>query len=129
MKITVQQYAAAYLAATADASREQARTAAETLVGILRRNQHTRLLPAIVAAVERVGSGKTGPDVRVTTARAFDDAEVATLVKSMGIDSETSRVTTQVDPAVGSGVRVQVGDMVVDATFAAKLQALRAVLL
>ncbi len=129
MKTSVQQYAAAYIAATENASREQARAAAETLIGILRRNQQTRLLPAIAVEVERQSTGQTGPAVSVTTARELTTIEQATLLKSMGIDSEISRVQTHVDPAVGSGVRVQVGDQVVDATLAAKLQSLRTALL
>jgi F0F1-type ATP synthase delta subunit len=129
MKISVQQYAAAYLAATENASREQVRTVVETLVGILRRNQHTRLLSAIVAEVERQGSGQTGPAVLLTSAHELTSAEQEMLLKNMGIDRERSRVQAHVDPAVGSGVRVQVGDQVVDATFAAKMHALRAALL
>lgn len=129
MKTSAQQYAAAYLAATEGASREKAGGAVETLVGILRRNQQLRLLPTIIEDVERRAAGQTGPEVFLTTARELAGPELTTLLKNMGIDSEISRVQTRVDPAVGSGVRVQVGDQVVDATLAAKLQTLRAALL
>ena len=129
MKRTPRDYACAYLAATENASREEARARAETLIALLRREGRLSTLPAIIAAAERASEDAGTVRIMVTAARALSDKQKQTLAMIMGIDRGAMLLEEHSDPAIGSGVRVRIGDRIVDMTLDVRLARLRTALL
>lgn len=126
MRLSVQDYAKAYVAAASAAgSREEARRAAETLVALLRSRREERLAGRILAQAERIVRESETVEIAITSEEPISDKAKRALAEGMGIDPDKARFEERTEAGIGPGVRVQVGDKVVDATVSARIAALR----
>ena len=103
---------------------------AENLVRVLSENRRLGVLGEIRAQFEALKHGREGVvEARVETAFALDDAQLAGLVAS--IAKHTGRkvkASVSVDKELIGGVRVTIGDKVIDASARAQLAALESAL-
>ncbi|MBF4578569.1 MULTISPECIES: F0F1 ATP synthase subunit delta [unclassified Frigoribacterium] len=98
-----------------------------TIVGHLVRQPRGRRIGELLRTAAEIVSDQSDQLVAtVTTARVLDDAHAARLEQGLSRQFGRSlRINQVVDPAVIGGLRVQVGDEVIDGTVATKLSALR----
>jgi F-type H+-transporting ATPase subunit delta len=98
-----------------------------TIVSHLVRQPRGRRIGELLRTAAEIVSDQSDQLVAtVTTARVLDDAHAARLEQGLSRQFGRSlRVNQVVDPAVIGGLRVQVGDEVIDGTVATKLSALR----
>jgi F-type H+-transporting ATPase subunit delta len=97
---------------------------ARNFVGMLAENGRLALLPEIAEQFHELKNAREGAaDAEITSAFALSDAQVndlvATLEKKFGRKLNPS---VTVDPALIGGVRVAIGDEVLDTSVRAKLQ-------
>jgi F-type H+-transporting ATPase subunit delta len=85
------------------------------------------ILSSIRYDIERLDRDARGvAEVSVTTARPVDDAERQAIAQRLGAATgKTVEVHTNVDPSIIGGIVVRVGDRLVDASIAGRLQRLR----
>jgi F-type H+-transporting ATPase subunit delta len=103
---------------------------AENFVRVLAENQRLELLPEISAQYEALKNDREGiVDAQVTSAFPMTDTQLAEL--AVQLEKKTGkRVKAQVsvDPELIAGVRIVIGDKVIDGTARAQLTALEAAL-
>lgn len=124
MKLNARDYASAYVQATAGLSREEVRVRAEVFAKVLARRGETRLLPRVIEAAEALLSAGIAV-IETVSAKPLTAAEKKILTKSAGLEPENVRFEEKIDETAGGGVKIRVNDKVVDATVAARLNALR----
>ncbi len=124
MKLNAKEYASAYVRATAGLPREEVRVRAEIFTKVLARRGETRLLPRVIEAAEALLSAGIAV-IETVSSKPLTAVEKKILAKSAGLEPENVRFEEKIDEAVGGGVKIRVGDKVVDATVAARLNALR----
>ena len=129
MKLAVTDYAEALY----DLVSEEPEKAAETVrrfVGVLRQQGKGKLLPVILAELSRVEAKKNGQvEAVVTVPSALTDDQKSELkVAVLGSMKEAKSVilTEVIDPSVLGGIKVKIGDMVIDHTIKTKLNTLAA---
>lgn len=61
----------------------------------------------------------------VTTASAIDEKQLTRLAKALATDGRELRINHVIDPTIVGGIRVQLGDDVIDGTIATRLNDLR----
>jgi F-type H+-transporting ATPase subunit delta len=98
-----------------------------TIVSHLVRQPRGRRIGELLRTAAEIVSDQSDQLVAtVTTARVLDDVHAARLEQGLSRQFGRSlRINQVVDPAVIGGLRVQVGDEVIDGTVATKLSALR----
>ena len=105
--------------------------AGRNFVQVLVHNDRLALMPEIRAMFEALRLAQEGVvEAEIYSAFAIDDAQVAQLVNKL--ESKYQRkVSAQVivDPALIGGIKIVVGDKVVDATVRGKLDAMSAALI
>lgn len=103
---------------------------AENLVRVLAENDRLQFLPEIASQYDALRNEREGVvEAHITTAFALDDAQLRELVAAL--EAKTGkRVKTNVaiDKALIAGVRVALGDKVIDASARAQLASLEAAL-
>jgi len=103
---------------------------AENLVRVLAENRRLELLPEVAAQYESLKNEREGVvEAQILSAFPLDDAQLADLVSRL--EKKTGkRVKTEVsvDPELIAGVRVVIGDKVIDGSARAQLAALEAAL-
>jgi F-type H+-transporting ATPase subunit delta len=103
---------------------------AENLVRVLAENDRLKFLPEIASQYEALRNAREGVvEAQITTAFALDDVQLLELVAAL--EAKTGkRVKTNVaiDKALIAGVRVALGDKVIDASARAQLASLEAAL-
>ena len=128
MKILPSDYAKAFLGAVKDASREEVRVRIETLFALLRQKNEAYLFPKVAGEIEHLLSEEGTTVVHLSSAEQLSVEQKKQLSQIIGFDPGTVRFEERLDPAIGSGVRIRVGDMVIDTSTSARLQALRKIL-
>ncbi|MET0271709.1 MAG: F0F1 ATP synthase subunit delta [Phenylobacterium sp.] len=113
------------LAAIAKAAKFSATT--QKFLGLISANGRTAVLPAVIAAFERMAAEARGAiSAQVTTALPLTDAQskgvAAALRQALGKDPE---IETRVDPSILGGIKVQVGSRLFDASLKSKLDSLK----
>jgi F-type H+-transporting ATPase subunit delta len=85
------------------------------------------LLPAMLSEFAGLAEERTGTvSARVRSAVPLDQAQADRLRQRLGtFTGRQVRLEIEVDPAVGSGAVVQVGDTIIDGTVATRLERLR----
>ena len=95
-------------------------------VGVLLQNRRASLLPQIFTLFQTLKTAAEGVvDARIETAFALTDMQEADVVS--GLEKRLGRMVKAevvVDPALLGGVRIVVGDEVIDASVQGKLQAM-----
>jgi F-type H+-transporting ATPase subunit delta len=119
-KLTVADQERAFLAVCGKALDDQAKN----LVHLLVENRRLPLLPAISAAYEQLKAEQEGVlEAEIVSAYPLSDAEKRDLVSHL--ESRFKRKTeaaVTVDPELIGGVRIVVGDVVIDASVRGQLQ-------
>lgn len=130
-KFSIRQYAEAYLAATHDAPAEQRVGIADQLVRQLARQRQLRLVPRIAAELERLIAEQGGPVVaKVRSAKALSITEDAELTKNLEATLHRKVKLRHVhEPKLLAGVKIQVGDRLIDNALASRLASLTSHLL
>lgn len=102
----------------------------ENLVRVLVENRRVELLPEIRAQFEALKNQREGVvEAEVQTAFELDPAQVAELARRL--EQKTGRkvrTTVRVDPELIGGIRIVLGDKVIDGSARAQLGALEAAL-
>lgn len=95
----------------------------QNFVQVLVDNERLQLMPEIHALFEDLKNGKEGvKDAEITSAFPLDDTALKSLTKDLeGRFKARLNVTVSVDPQLIGGVRIAVGDEVIDASVRAKL--------
>jgi F-type H+-transporting ATPase subunit delta len=99
-------------------------------IAVLAENGRLELLPEIAAQFETLRAGREGvADADIESAFALPDGELALLVATLERRFKRRiRPSVRVDAALIGGVRVAVGDEVIDASVRGKLDAMRTAL-
>jgi F-type H+-transporting ATPase subunit delta len=99
-------------------------------VGILAENERLAVLPQIHELYEQLKSADAGArDAMVTSAYALDDAQLKDLISQLEPHFGSKlQVRVEVDAALIGGIKVVVGDQVLDASVRGKLEAMAAAL-
>jgi F-type H+-transporting ATPase subunit delta len=110
---------------------EQLDGAGRNFVQVLEHNNRLTLLPEIRAMFEALRLEHEGVlEAEIQSAFPIDDAQVAQLVKKLeGKYQRKVRARVSVDPGLIGGIRIVVGDKVVDATVRGRLDAMSAALI
>lgn len=97
---------------------------AKNMLRLLLENRRIPLLPAISALFEELKSAHTGTlDATITTAFPLEEGEVRALVEKLVSKFKRQvQPTVNVDPELIGGVRIEVGDVVFDASVRGQLQ-------
>jgi F-type H+-transporting ATPase subunit delta len=130
-KATVRQYAEAYLSAAQAAPVQERVEVADRLVRTLARQRQLRLVPRIATELERLIAEQGGPlIVKVRSAKAFTTAEdtelSANLEKAL---NQKVKIRHVHEPKLLAGVKIQVGDRLIDNALASRLATLKSHLL
>ncbi len=99
-------------------------------IELLAVNERLVVLPQIAALYESLKSADEGvKDALVTSAYPIDDAELVSLMPQLEAHfGSRLAARVQIDPELIGGVRVAVGDQVLDASVAGKLKAMASAL-
>ena len=110
---------------------EQLDGAGRNFVQVLEKNNRLTLLPEIRAMFEALRLEHEGVlEAEIHSAFAIDDAQVAQLVKKLeGKYQRKVRARVSVDAKLIGGIKIVVGDKVVDATVRGRLDAMSAALI
>jgi len=130
-KASVRQYAEAYLSAAQAAPVKDRVAVADRLVLTLARQRQLRLVPRIAAELERLIAEQGGPIiVKVRSAKAInaeEDAELtANLEKAL---NQKVKIRHVHEAKLLAGVKIQVGDRLIDNALASRLSTLKSHLL
>lgn len=130
-KASVRQYAEAYLSAAQAAPAKDRVAVADQLVRTLARQRQLRLVPRIAAELERLIAEKGGPViVKVRSAKALTAAEdtelTANLEKAL---NQKVKIRHVHEAKLLAGVKIQVGDRLIDNALASRLATLKSHLL
>ncbi|MCB1926858.1 MAG: F0F1 ATP synthase subunit delta [Rhodocyclaceae bacterium] len=95
----------------------------QNFVGVLVANERLQLMPEIHALFEDLKNGKEGvKDAVITSAFPLEGKQLKTLTGELEARFKAKlNVTVNVDPELLGGVRIAVGDEVIDASVRAKL--------
>jgi F-type H+-transporting ATPase subunit delta len=110
---------------------EQLDGAGRNFVQVLEHNNRLALLPEIRAMFEQLRLTHEGVlEAQIHSAFAMDDAQVAQVVKKLESKYQRKvRAEVSVDAKLIGGIKIVVGDKVVDATVRGKLDAMSAALI
>lgn len=130
-KASVRQYAEAYLSAAQAASAKERVEVADRLVQTLARQRQLRLIPRIAAELERLIAEQGGPIiVKVRSAKTLSPAEdtelTANLEKAL---NQKVKIRHVHEAKLLAGVKIQVGDRLIDNALSSRLANLKAHLL
>lgn len=130
-KASVRQYAEAYLDAAKAASAQERVGIADRLVATLARQRQLRLVPRIAAELERLIAEQGGPViVKVRSAKAITAAEDAELTANLEKAlSQKVKIRHVHEAKLLAGVKIQVGDRLIDNALASRLSLLKTHLL
>lgn len=122
-RLSAQQYAAALIAAWTEAAPAQRPIVLKKFVQSLRRRRAVKLLPRILDHLERLLDAQSGVTrVRAWSAARLDQASLAArLSEALG----PSVITSAVQPALMGGLRLRIGDQLIDGTIRQRLQRLQ----
>jgi len=104
--------------------------ATDNLIGLLASNDRLAALPDIAALFEEMKRGEEGvKEAEIVSAFPMNDDQVAALARQLEDRFKAKlKVAVTVDPSLIGGVRVVVGDKVLDASVRGKLDAMRTAL-
>jgi len=130
-KFTVNQYAAAYQAAVKDKSPKELDDIAFRLVSNLAHRRQIKLIPRIITALEKLIAEQGGPIVvKVKAAQALTEATKAELhgelEKALG---RQVKIRTWIDHKLVAGIKIQIGDVMIDNSLQSRLTNLKQQLL
>lgn len=128
-KIAPHEYAKAFIDATKDASREEIRKRVEVLYTLLKRDHNEHLFPRIIQEAETYIENEGTVRVQVETGVALTSAQKNMLAEAIGQNADVVRWQEQVNESLGAGLRVTIGDTIIDATMHGRLELLRKSLL
>lgn len=96
----------------------------QNLIKVLVEYDRLAILPEITQAFEALKAAEEGVlDAEIVTAVKVGDAEIATLVKRLEAKfGKKIEASVSVDPSIIGGVKVLVGDTVIDASVSGQLQ-------
>lgn len=112
---------------TAERVFENLRPHVRNLLKILVSRYRLHLLPTIVYEFERLEREARGvADAEVIVARAIDEAEKSSIEDRLSrVTGKSVAVQTRVDPRILGGMIVRIGDKLIDASVAGRLERLR----
>lgn len=98
-------------------------------INLVAQNHRISAIPEIALQFEQIKNHREGAaEVTITTAFPIDDAALETLLASLAkrFGGRNLRPTVNIDPELIGGVKVQVGDEVLDSSVKSRLQAMQA---
>lgn len=128
-KIAPREYAKAFIEATVDASRDEIRKRAEVLYTLLKRDHNESIFSQIIEEAEKYLHDEGMTNVLVQTTTPLTPTQKKTLSAALEKDADNIRWQERIDPTIGAGIRMQIGDTVIDATMHGRLEQLRKALL
>ncbi len=130
-KASIRQYAEAYLDAAKGASAAEREEIANRLVQILARQRQLRLVPRIAAELERLIAEQGGPVVvKVRSAKTLTETEDAALAKNLEKSLQQKVKLRHIhEPKLLAGVKIQVGDQLIDSSLSSRFANLKVHLL
>ncbi|MEK7570587.1 MAG: ATP synthase F1 subunit delta [Patescibacteria group bacterium] len=130
-KASIRQYAEAYLGAAKAAPQKEQAKIANRLVTVLARQRQLRLVPRIAAELERLIAEQGGPlVVQVRSAKTLTAAEDTELAKNLekALDRKV-KIRHVHEAKLLAGVKIQVGDKLIDNALSSRFANLKAHLL
>ncbi len=118
-RVSPKQYAAALIAACAEQSKKETAETIERLIALVAERGQAKQLAAIVEQVERQLAAAAGMvTAEVTTARQLTGGEEKKIIALLKDRTGATDIALQatVDPAVIGGMRIRVGDTIIDAS-------------
>lgn len=130
-KYSIRQLAEAYQAATKTAGPKAYADVAGRFITFLARQRRMRLMPRIAAELERLIAEQGGPlVVKVRSAQALTTAMDATLTKNLEKAlGRAVKIRHVHDAKLLQGIKIQVGDELIDNAMSSRFAALQAHLL
>jgi len=98
-------------------------------IKLVAQNHRISVIPEIALQFEQIKNQREGAaEVNITSAFPIDDAALETLLASLSkrFGGRNLRPIVNIDPELIGGVRVQVGDEVLDSSVKSRLQAMQA---
>ena len=130
-KFTVSQYAAAYQAAVKDKTGKDREEIAYQLIKLLARQRRIKMITRIISALERLIAEAGGPMVvKVKSVKTMDEQISLKLKQQLEkFLNRPVKIRSQASPRILAGVKIQVGDQLVDNSLASRLNDLKQQLL
>jgi F-type H+-transporting ATPase subunit delta len=104
----------------------------KNFINLLTVNHRIAALPEIAKQFEEIKNSLEGSaEIMITSAFPMEDDEIKNLISSISkrFGNKSLKPTITVDPELIGGVKVQVGDEVLDSSVKSRLEAMRATLL
>ena len=121
MKYSPQQYAQALYESLKDA--KDADLVFRNFYGLLVRNNDLKLLSKIIEKIEEIDKKERGViEVKVSSVKKLDSNVIEKLQQIIGKKTD---IKEEINPSLIGGLKIQIGDLLIDGSIKAKLNKLR----
>lgn len=123
MKYNPRQYAQALYESLKDAKEDEVDLVFKNFYSILLRNNDLKLINKIIEKIEEIDKEERGVvEVEVTSAKEVDED---LMLKMRNLIGEKAEIQAKVDSGLIGGLKVQIGDLLIDGSIKAKLNKLK----
>jgi F-type H+-transporting ATPase subunit delta len=112
--------------------KKEASSSLQKFITLITMNHRVAALPEIAKQFEELKNARAAAaEIKITSAFPMSEQELASLVSSLSkkFGNKTLKPILEIDPELIGGVRVQVGDEVLDTSVKARLEAMQSALL
>ena len=123
MKYSAKQYARALYDSLKEAKEAEKELVFKNFYALLIRNNDLKLINKIIEKIEEIDKEERGVvEVEISSAKKLEEETIEKLRKLIGKKAE---IYEKIDPSLIGGLKIQIGDLLLDGTLKAKLNKLR----
>ena len=122
MKHSPKQYAQALYGSLKEAKEGETDLVFKNFYGVLLRNNDLKLLSKIIEKIEEIDKEDRGVvEVKIASVKKLDNS----LVERIRNLIKNAEIKEEIDPSLIGGLKIQIGDLLIDGSIKAKLNKLR----